>query len=266
MQLELSKEYQIHYQLIAGDANKPYLVFLHEGLGCIQMWKGFVELLCSATGCPGLVYDRLGYGESSALTTQRTIHYLHEYALRELPNVLNNLIPQQPYVVIGHSDGGSIGLIHASEQPTLLKAVITEAAHVFVEKQTLAGIKDADVAWDLGKLTGLGKYHGPKTAQIFKAWADTWQTPAFADWNIEYLLSSIQVPILAIQGKEDQYGSDQQVARIVSKVKWGKADLIDNCAHAPHLEAQSNVINSICQFLQDELGVSEPKTSSRMPF
>lgn len=256
MQLELSKEYHIHYQLIEGDLNKPYLVFLHEGLGCIQMFKGFPELLCSATGCPGLVYDRLGYGESSSLMTQRTIHYLHEYALHELPNILNNLIPSQPYVVIGHSDGGSIGLIHASEQPPLLKALITEAAHVFVEKQTLAGIKDADLAWEQGKLTGLDKYHGAKTTQVFKAWADTWQAPGFADWNIEYLLPSIQVPILAVQGKEDQYGSDQQVECIVSKVKSGKADLIDHCGHTPHLQAQSNVINSICQFLQKELGVS----------
>ena len=249
MRLLLSNDYFIDYQLIAGDTAKPCLVFLHEGLGCSKMWKRFPELLCEATGCSGLLYDRLGYGQSSALLKPRTIHYLHEYALEELPRVLKALIPQQRYIIIGHSDGASIALIHAAEQPLLLQAIITQAAHVFVEPQTLEGVKVADQAWDAGKLQGLIKYHGEKTAQIFKAWSTTWQQPWFEFWNIEYLLPSIQVPVLAIQGKDDQYGSDFQVASIVDKVTFGEAQLIENCAHNPHFEAPAEVLKSMKRFI-----------------
>ncbi|MEH6445478.1 MAG: alpha/beta hydrolase [Oceanospirillaceae bacterium] len=251
MFLELSSQCQINYQLISGDLAKPYLVFLHEGLGSIKQWKGYPELLCEATGCPGLVYDRQGYGESSALTKERSIHYIHEYALQELPSVLSAVIPNQQYILIGHSDGGSISLIAASEQRALLQGVITEAAHVFVEDETLAGIALADQAWNEGKLTGLNKYHGEKTAQTFKAWSVTWQQSAFKYWNIEYLLPSIEVPILVIQGKDDQYGSLKQVDSIVQNSQHGSAKIIAKCAHVPHLEAQLETLHEMCGFITE---------------
>ncbi len=247
------KENQIvHYQLLEGDPTLPYLVFLHEGLGCTAMWHGFPELLCKATGCPGLVYDRLGYGKSSALSQGRTIHYLHAYALHELPKILNSVIPKTPFILIGHSDGGSISLIHGAERPSFLRGIISEAAHVFVDQATIAGIKSAAAAWAHGKLKGLAHYHGEKTAAVFKAWAETWLSDWFRHWNIEYLLPSITVPLLVIHGENDQYGLIAQ-AKSIALHSAGPAQLeiVADCAHTPHAEAQPLVQKLMTDFIAD---------------
>lgn len=244
---------QIYYERIDGKAGRPQIVFLHEGLGCTAMWKDFPQRLCTRTGCPGLVYDRLGYGKSSPLSRPRTIHYLHHYALFELPRVLDALIPGEPFVLAGHSDGASIALIFGSEQPSSLKGIITEAAHVFVEKETTDGIIETVESYEGGKLSGLFKYHGEKTEDIFRAWSDTWLSEWFRHWNIEYLLPSIGVPVHVVQGCRDQYGTEAQVNSIVSGVR-GKAtaSMVKDCGHSPHqehpsllLEIMSRVIDPI---------------------
>ena len=248
--LKIDKSNQLYYQLIEGDPSRPYLVFLHEGLGCTAMWKDFPTTLCSATGCRGLVYDRLGYGKSSPLNESRSVHYLHKYALQELPFLLKEVIPDTPFILIGHSDGGSISLIFAAERPSFLKGIITEAAHVFVEHETIAGIKIAREAWAQGKLKGLAKYHGDKTEIIFKAWAKTWLAKWFRHWNIEYLLPSIEIPMLVIQGAGDQYGSTDQVKSIAAKTSGHvQLEIIENCAHVPHVEAQPVVIGLMSDFI-----------------
>jgi len=242
--------HRLYYQLIAGNTARPYLVFLHEGLGCIAMWGDFPAKLCAATGCPGLVYDRLGYGRSSALNHPRTIHYLHRYALCELPELLEKILPDTPYILIGHSDGGSIGLIFAAERPSLLKGLITEAAHIFVEEETLAGIKVANEAWAKGKLKGLAKYHGDKTDSLYHAWSATWLSDWFQSWNIEYLLPSIEAPLLVIQGRDDQYASAEQAAHIAAKTSgYAHVELVANCAHIPHIEAQTVVLQLMADFI-----------------
>jgi pimeloyl-ACP methyl ester carboxylesterase len=251
MFLQLGSDIQLHYQLIEGDASKPYLVFLHEGLGSIAQWKGFPEKVCEATGHPGLVYDRQGYGLSSALKKRRTVHYLHDYALKELANLLAGVLYNKDYILIGHSDGGSISLIAAAEQDKQLKGVITQAAHVFVEPETLEGISIAQQAWKAGKLQGLNKYHGEKTEQIFNAWAQTWEQPWFHCWNIEYLLASIDVPTLVMQGEQDQYGSYKQVESIAQTVSKGCSMMLANCGHIPHLEAPQATLKAMCNFIND---------------
>ena len=153
--IKLNSDKNIYYRLIEGNGNNPYLIFLHEGLGCSAMWKDYPDQLCHKTKCPGLVYDRLGYGKSSPLNRTRTIHYMHYYALNELPRVIEDIIPNKPFILIGHSDGGSVSLIFGSEKPAFLKAIITEAAHVFVEPETLKGIEAADEAYDKGNLKSL---------------------------------------------------------------------------------------------------------------
>ncbi len=244
-------EHQIlYYQLIPGNMDMPYLVYLHEGLGCTAMWGDFPELLCRATGCPGLVYDRAGYGKSSPLPHTRTIHYLHDYGLRELPVLLESVIPDTPFILIGHSDGGSISLIFGAERPHFLKGIITEAAHVFVDSETITGIEVAVNAWDKGKLKGLTKHHGDKTETIFRAWSETWLTHWFRHWNIEYLLPSIEVPLLAMQGSNDQYASIEQANTIASKSSgYSRLEIIDNCAHIPHLEAQPVALKLMSNFI-----------------
>jgi len=248
--LNIDKHQDLHYTLIRGALDKPYLVFLHEGLGCEAMWEGFPELLCKTTGCPGLIYDRLGYGKSSPLERARTVHYMHDYALKELPMLLDTVIPGRPFILIGHSDGGSISLIYGAERPSLLKGIITEAAHVFVEPETIARIRSADETWERGLLRGLSKYHGDKTEMIFKAWSVTWLTGWFKHWNIEYLLPSIEVPLLVIQGAKDRYGSIDQVNAIVSQSSGhAQSEMIENCGHAPHLEAQPVTLALMSAFI-----------------
>lgn len=248
--LKIVENQSLYYQLIEGHTARPYLVYLHEGLGCTAMWSDFPALLCKATGCPGLVYDRLGYGKSSPLDHTRTVHYLHKYALQELPNLLERVIPHSPFILIGHSDGGSISLIFGAERPSFLKGIITEAAHVFVDHETIAGIRIANEAWEKGKLRGLAKYHGDKTETLFKAWSETWLTKWFKHWNIEYLLPSIDVPILAIQGASDQYGSTDQVKSIASKTSgYVQLEIVEDCAHIPHIEAQPVVLRLMSEFI-----------------
>ncbi|MFT5727766.1 MAG: pimeloyl-ACP methyl ester carboxylesterase [Desulforhopalus sp.] len=244
--------HNVYYETIGGDTAKPYLVFLHEGLGCTKMWRDFPKELCTATGCPGLLYDRIGYGHSSPWPHDytRTLNYLHEYALQELPWVLGQVIPKTPFVLIGHSDGGSVSLIYGAQKPLLLRGIITEAAHVSVEEVTLIGIKKAQTAWTDGKLKGLEKHHGDKTETVFSAWSKTWLSQWFRKWNIEDLLPEIEAPLLIIQGGNDQYASIAQATRIAS-LSSGAAQLefVKGCGHVPHFEAQSVVLSLMSHFI-----------------
>lgn len=243
---------RIFYLRIEGDESRPTLVFLHEGLGCVDMWGEFPRRLCARTGCPGLVYDRIGYGRSSPLKRGRTIHYLHEYALMELPLVLERLLPERPVILVGHSDGGSIALIYGAERPSRLQGIITEAAHVYVDEETLAGIALAEKAWQQGKMGGLLQYHGDKTEELFSAWAETWQSVWFRSWNIEYLLPSIITPMLVIQGEKDQYGTLAQMDAVVS-ASSGKTcfQIVEGCGHVPHIDASDDVLESMSSFIGD---------------
>lgn len=249
--LHLDGGLDLNYEVIDGEAGKPCLVFLHEGLGSIALWKGFPQRLCQATGCPGLVYEREGYGASSALRAPRNIHYLHNYALAELPQVLECLIPGREYIVIGHSDGGSIALIHAAGNPPGLRGVVTEAAHVFVEDVTVQGVRAAKESFNPKLLMVLKRYHGDKAEQIYMAWADTWLRPGFKHWNIEYLLPSIAVPALVVQGKEDQYGTEAQVDAIAGAVPRARKLMLERCGHSPHLEQPEALLEAIGAFLRE---------------
>ena len=220
------------------------------------MWRNFPERLCRVTGCPGLLYDRIGYGRSSPLKAARTIHYLHDYALKELPEVIKAVIPGRAHILIGHSDGGSISLIYAAERNPHLKGVVTEAAHVFVEPETIKGIREADEAYEQGKFDGLSKYHGEKSHTIIRAWSETWSSGWFRHWNIEYLLPSIQCPILATQGLDDKFGTIRQVDTIVVKSSGlSESFLVENCGHAPHREQPELMLARMARFLESLIEV-----------
>ncbi|UGQ44840.1 alpha/beta fold hydrolase [Massilia endophytica] len=247
--LSLGPDTELYFDRIEGADSRPVLVFLHEGLGCTAMWKDFPARLCAATGCEGLVYDRLGYGLSSPLRRRRSIHYLHEFALTELPAVLEALLSGREYLLVGHSDGGSIALIHAAARPQGLRAVVTGAAHVFVEDITLQGIRAAKAAYAEGKLRGLQRYHGDKTDAVFAAWADTWLDPAFAHWNIEYLLPAMDCPVLALQGARDQYGSAAQLDAIAGQAANARQAVLPDCGHSPHAEAAEATLEAMLGFI-----------------
>lgn len=240
---------ELYTETIGGDPTRPVLVFLHEGLGSTTQWRDFPARVCAATGCAGLVYDRLGYGRSPALRHARTVHYLHHYAFDELPAVLARHVAGRDYLLVGHSDGGSIALIHAAEQPAGLRCIVTLAAHVIVEEVTLAGIRAARVAYAEGKLQGLARHHGDKTDTIFRAWADTWLQPAFARWDIRYLLPSIACPVLALQGSADQYGTVAQLDAIAAGAQQARVRMLEGCGHSPQQDQGALVTELIRAFV-----------------
>lgn len=228
----------------------PFLVFLHEGLGSIGQWRDFPEAVCNATGLSALVYDRWGYGRSEYCPYPRPVDYLQREALESLPAVLDFFHIHAP-VFIGHSDGGSIALIFAGTYPARTRAVITEAAHVFVEGMTLEGIRGAVRAYETTDLKErLARHHGDKTEAVFRGWSETWLAPWFSNWNIESYLGGVVSPLLAIQGEDDVYGTTRQVEAIVDGAV-GRAEgfLVPRCGHVPHHEAREVVLGRIVRFI-----------------
>ncbi len=223
------------------------LLFLHEALGSIGQWKSFPQELCNKLGLRGIVYERQGYGQSSPLSETRGNDYLHRYALDELPKFIDAAIPKEVnLILVGHSDGGTIALLYAKQYPKRVVGMITMAAHVIVEPITLAGIDPAIKAYEQGKLDGLKKYHGDKTNDLFFAWANTWKSEVFKNWNICKEIEGIKIPALILQGEDDQYGTAKQVELIAgafqNKVQTA---IIPNCGHHPHLEKQYETIDLI---------------------
>ncbi|HOF04663.1 MAG TPA: alpha/beta hydrolase [Syntrophales bacterium] len=228
----------------------PWLVFLHEGLGSIGQWRDFPVTLCEKTGLPGLVYDRWGYGGAEVCREQGNRDYLHREALTFLPRVLDHFGIARA-VFIGHSDGGTIALIFGGAYPERTAGIITEAAHVFVEDVTLAGIRDAVTAYATTDLKArLARYHGDKTDLVFRRWSETWLGPSFRDWNIEALLPRVGCPVLAIQGEDDPYGTPAQVKAIVAQTA-GPAEgfLVPRCGHIPHTQARETVLAAMASFI-----------------
>ena len=238
----------------AGAAGKPVLVFLHDSLGCIRLWRDFPEKLAQATGCTALIYDRQGYGQSSPFESiNRGPDYLEQEA-DVLERLLEKLqIPQA--ILFGHSDGGSIALIAASKYKSRVKAIITEGAHVFVEEITLAGIREAVESYQTTNLPQkLQKYHGAKTEAVFCAWTDTWLSASFRSWNIEYFLPSILCPALIIQGEKDEYGTLAQVKAVVQQAQGPVQQLIlPDIGHTPHREAPEQVLEKSAHFILSSL-------------
>lgn len=232
-------------------ADMPVLVFLHDSLGCIKLWRDFPERLAQATGCTALIYDRVGYGESSPfLTTHREPNYLEQEAA-----VLDNLLEQlgvEQALLFGHSDGGSIALIAAAKYPNRISGILTEGAHLFVEEVTLQGIREAVETYNHTDLPRkLQKYHGSKTDAVFHAWTHIWLSDRFRDWDITHLLSAIHCPVLVIQGEADEYGTLAQIHAITSQVKGLAQQLIiPEVGHTPHREAADLVLLHATEFIR----------------
>ncbi len=232
-------------------SKRPTLVFLHEALGCIELWRDFPDALARETGLDALVYDRQGHGKSSPLATHRSPDYVHVEALEYLPRLIN-LLDLNQVILVGHSEGGSIALLFASKYPQRVCCLITEAAHVFVEESALAGIKRSKHAYETTKLRDkLAKYHGDKTDQLFAAWAETWLSEDFRQWNIEAELPRVTCPVLAIHGTVDEYGTVAHVERIARNTSGKTIPLVVNeCGHVPHLQARETVLDSMANFIR----------------
>jgi pimeloyl-ACP methyl ester carboxylesterase len=229
----------------------PTLVFLHEGLGSIGQWRDFPAQLCAATGLPGLVYERWGFGRSAPLTGPRPADYLHREARGSLPEVMAACGIAEPPILFGHSDGGSIALLFAAAFPDRVRAVVCEAGHVLVEEVCLAGIRAAGVAYERGDLRkALQRYHGAKTDLLFRGWHDTWLRPDFRAWNIEPELPRIVCPTLIVQGADDEYATRAQVDAIAAGVSGPNEVLwLADCAHVPHHQAREIVLAEAARFI-----------------
>jgi len=241
----------LNYRIIRKPVWSPVLVFLHEGLGCIEKWKDFPDKLCKATSLTGLVYDRYGYGDSDGLQEPRQPDFLFHEALEVLPELLDKLNIHKPLILIGHSDGGSIALLFASKFPQRMKALILEAPHVKIEEISAQGLKAAIWAYQYGDLKErLTKYHGPNTDSAFWGWANVWTDERAVEWNIESFLPDITVPLLFIQGRQDEYGTEEQLWSICKGVKGPvEAEIITDCGHTPHQQAEEFVLERMVEFV-----------------
>ena len=228
-------------------AQGPTLVFLHEGLGSVALWKDFPERVARATGCAALVYSRYGHGRSDQLSGRRTVDYMHTEALETLPGVLDALSVSDP-ILIGHSDGASISIIFAASNA--VRGLVLMAPHVFVEDITVASIAQARTTFQATDLSAkLARYHDDATA-TFHGWNDIWLHPDFRSWNIESMLPSIKAPVLLIQGEDDRFGTVAQVEAIAHRVS-GPAQLLmlPRCGHSPHVDQPAVTLDAIAKFV-----------------
>ena len=242
----------LEYQLIpAHQINRPTLVLLHEGLGSVAMWRDFPSRLAAATGCRTLVYSRYGYGESDVLQEPFGIDFMHREACEALPELLAALNIESP-VLVGHSDGASISLLHAGDGCFAVAGLVVMAPHCFVEDISIRSIEAAKRAFETTDLpTRLAKYHRD-VKRTFYGWNDIWLNPEFRTWNIEDCLAGIRCPVMAIQGEDDEYGSMAQIEAIAAQASAAPdVELLKlaDCRHSPHRDQMQAVIDAIVRFV-----------------
>lgn len=224
------------------------IVFLHEGLGSIELWRDFPERVVNATGRPGLVYSRYGNGWSDPLTESRRADYMHVEALEVLPQLVDRLVAEPP-ILLGHSDGASIALIYAGSGHPVTGMVLI-APHVFVEDETrdsIASISDRFPGSDMAEK--MSKYHAePETT--FRGWSEVWLSTAFQGWNIERYLPGVTCPTLLIQGAADEYGTERQLDAIERGVAGPtRRLLVSGAGHSPHLSHADQTVEAVASFI-----------------
>ena len=240
---------RLEYRRIASSRPAlPTLVFLHEGLGSVSTWRDFPDRVAATTGCGVLVHSRYGYGRSDALERPHRVDYMHREALDFLPELLDKLGIDDP-LPVGHSDGGSIALIYAGARHPA-KGLALLAPHVFVEDISVESIAKARQAFETTDLPQKLARHHADPAKTFYGWNDIWLHPDFRSWNIEAFLPDVRVPILAIQGQDDEYGTMRQVDAIAAQA-GGPVELVRlaECGHSPHRDQPEATLAAIRRFV-----------------
>lgn len=226
----------------------PTIVLLHEGLGCVALWRDFPEKLSERTGFGVLVFSRQGYGNSDSIPLPRRLDYQSQEPLETIPPILEQAGIRR-CILFGHSDGATMAAVYAgSVEDHRVRGVILMAPHFFAEPMGLAEIERARELFNTTDLAQrMGKYHrDPEGA--FRGWADVWLDPGFVDWNVTEVIDYIRVPILAIQGHDDQYGTMAQLDEITSRA-YCPVDRIElPCKHSPHLEAPEETLAAAADF------------------
>lgn len=247
---------RLEYQWVGvRDAQAPVMVFLHEGLGSVSMWRNFPDQLCQALGCRGLVYSRPGYGNSTprAADDHWAPDFMHRQADEVLPAFLRAVgvhVQKQPLWLFGHSDGGSIALLYATHHPKALAGAIVVAPHILVEEVSIASIAQARNAYlETDLRQRLARHHAdPDSA--FWGWNDIWLDPGFRPWRIDEQLGSITCPLMAVQGVDDAYGTLEQIRGIARKVPQCELLELQACGHSPHKDQPDRLIAAVTHFFQ----------------
>lgn len=242
---------KLEYRMIPGDPERPPLVFLHEGLGSAGLWRDFPDKVARHLGSRALVYSRFGYGQSDGLLGPRSSQFMHEEALDYLPQLLDGLGLERP-LLVGHSDGASIALIHAGASGRAVAGLALMAPHVFIEPvcvQSIARIRETYRT--SGELKVRLARHHAHVDDAFLGWADTWLAPEFLAWSIEDIVAHIAVPMLLIQGRDDEYGTLAQLDRIEARAQGPARRLVlTDCGHAPQRDQESAVLEAIVTFAE----------------
>ena len=239
----------LEYRMVLGDAARhPPLVFLHEGLGCATLWRDFPDQVARETGTRALIYSRFGYGQSDGLERPRTVQFMHEEALDVLPKLLDSFGIENP-LLVGHSDGASIALIHAAQSGRPVSGLALMAPHVFVEDICIESIARVRATYESKSLKQrLAKYHA-HVDDAFLGWADTWLLPEFRSWSIEHLAGQLTMPALLIQGEDDEYGTLEHIDRIAMRSQGPTERLVlRRCGHAPQRDQEVAVRDAIVAF------------------
>lgn len=236
----------IEFQWIdAKKKERPLIIFLHEGLGSVDMWREYPKELCNALNARGLVYSRPGYGRSCNYEpgTPWSVDFMHKQAFEVLPALLSALnIKDKPWL-FGHSDGGSIALLHASKFP--VSGLIVLAPHIMVENVSISSIENArDAFVNTNLRERLSRYH-TDVDSVFWGWNQIWLAPEFRTWTIKEEISTIKCPVLAVQGVEDEYGTMAQIKGIFQRVKQTQLAELAHCGHSPHRD-QPQLLTQLC--------------------
>lgn len=234
------------------DAERPVLVFLHEGLGSLSQWRDFPARLCEALDLPGLVFSRPGYGRSSPRTAPWPQDYLQRQAQGLLPASFEALgLGGRPLLLFGHSDGASLALLYGAHAPAAVVGIVAMAPHLFVEPITLLGLQAARKAYEQGDSLrkALARHHAD-TDSAFYGWNDAWLRPGFEAWNIEDALRGrLRCPVLAVQGVGDEYGTLRQIEAIAALHADTRLLPLPDCGHSPHKDQPERLISEILAWL-----------------
>lgn len=231
-----------------GNSQNPTIVFLHEGLGSVSLWRDFPTRVAVATDCEVIVYSRRGYGSSETLREPRNVRYMHDEARQALPEFLQKLGIRKP-ILLGHSDGASVALIYAGTCDDV-EALILFAPHVFVEDLTVTSIAQTRDRFKTTNLREKLARHHADSVSTFWGWNDIWLHSDFRNWNIEEYLPKINCPILAIQGEDDEYGTLRQLEAIEGQVRGHlEKFVLADCKHSPHRDQPEQVVPAIARFV-----------------
>lgn len=245
----------IEYRRLAADRrDRPLMVFLHEGLGSVSLWRDFPQRLVDALGWRGLVYSRPGYGRSTPRPAGErwAPDFMHRQADEVLPGLLAALgvdtLAEQPWL-FGHSDGGSIALLHAAHFPARVAGLVVLAPHILVEDVSVRSIAQAREAYLAGDLRERLARHHDDPDSAFWGWNDVWLDPAFRAWSIGPELASIRCRVLAVQGRDDEYGTLDQVHGIAREVPGAQVLELPDCGHSPHRDQPARLIDAVQRFI-----------------